>query len=398
MENTAHTLCGLALARAGLDRLSPWAAPLVVVAANFPDADVVGTAFGGRAWYLCHHRGLTHSLLGLALESLLLAGACYGIGRRVRSAEAPPLRFRGLWAAALVGLLSHLLLDSLNTYGVRPFLPFADTHYYGDIAFIVDPWLWLLLGFAACLGAPKPGPDALEPERRRARRSTVGWWILLLVGSGLLLSRGAPTRWAGLVFAPALLGVLLIRLSPALRAQRRRLAWTGLALAALYLVGIGTLQRRADARARAALAAQGVEVALSTTHPGFALPWRFRAVLASEREVYALELDLSDPSPPRVERLISRNLEHPDLPSVSDSPEYAAWRSFARIPFVAELPPEEARLAPTGPQLRGPGAAPSSPAPARARRLVLGDARYAPRPSAEWPNLVVSPQPAGPSR
>ena len=41
MENLAHTLVGAALARAGLDRLSPLAMSTALLAANLPDIDVV---------------------------------------------------------------------------------------------------------------------------------------------------------------------------------------------------------------------------------------------------------------------------------------------------------------------------------------------------------------------
>ena len=403
MENLAHTLCGLALARVGGDRLSPLATPVLVIAANLPDLDVLGYPFGGRPYYLCHHRGLTHALLGIAVESLLLAAAAYGIGRRLRGPERDPLRFWGLWLAALVGLLSHLLLDSLNTYGVRPFLPFASTRYFGDLAFIIDPWLWLCFGSAACLGAPRPERAASGSERRRESAARLGWWTLLVVGSGLLLSREGSVRVAGLVFAPALLGVIAIRHTLWLRALRQQMAWAGLGAAVVYLAALGTLQARADARARAALEAIGVEVRLSTTHPGFALPWRFRSVLASETQLYELDLDLLDDSPPRVRPGLLRRLDHPALPGVADTPEYAAWRSFARIPFVAELEPEPAPPEdPEGPVVRAAGTAPVAPPPAGTeglpRRLVLGDARYEARARGTWCNLVVTPPPLDPTR
>jgi len=46
---------------------------------------------------------------------------------------------------AVIAILTHPLLDTLNTYGVRWLMPVRGDWYYGDALFIVDPWLWLVL-------------------------------------------------------------------------------------------------------------------------------------------------------------------------------------------------------------------------------------------------------------
>jgi len=421
LENAAHTLCGLALARAGADRLSPLATVAVVVGANLPDSDVLGYPFGGQPYYLCHHRGLTHSLLGMAVESFLLAGViCLAAlaFRRVLSREGPPLRFRGLWLAAGIGLLSHLVLDSLNTYGVRPFLPFSEARFYGDIAFIVDPWLWLGFGFAACLGAPRPGPspqlppadveaqaaaveEALASEDMsalddglkgvlaqaepppppaadaRARvwegAARIGWGIAIFLGAALLFTHDRAPSAAGWLWSLPFLAILGARhfglVPPRLR---QRFAWAGLGAVCLYLAVLGGLQRLGDAQARVAvtrLAQAPVEV--STTHPAPAVPWRFHAVVATRETVFQASVDLFagvevDPG------ALPRQLDHPALSKVEGTREHVAWRSFARIPFVAQL------------------SEPGSPL-----LLLLGDARYMPIPRAAWCNLVASPPAEG---
>ena len=50
-----------------------------------------------------------------------------------------------LYLAVLVALLSHILLDYTNNYGVRPFSPFNTKWYAASIVFIFDPVLFLLL-------------------------------------------------------------------------------------------------------------------------------------------------------------------------------------------------------------------------------------------------------------
>ena len=48
MDNLTHSLVGLAAAKAGLERLSPGATTLCVLATNAPDADVVVGLFSDR--------------------------------------------------------------------------------------------------------------------------------------------------------------------------------------------------------------------------------------------------------------------------------------------------------------------------------------------------------------
>lgn len=146
MDNVDHTLLALAIARLPRFRGRPLAMPALAIGANLPDVDVVFRLVDGIPGYLEHHRGITHSLLGIAVQALLL-GALLGRIGRLRWGAAPYL-------AALVGLLSHLALDALSSYGVRPFLPFSERRFCSDLAFEADPWL--ALSFAAVIRWPRP--------------------------------------------------------------------------------------------------------------------------------------------------------------------------------------------------------------------------------------------------
>jgi hypothetical protein len=79
--------------------------------------------------YLLHHRGHTHTVMGLGVLAFALALA-YRVAPRTRR---PPLseQFR-LWLLIAMALASHLLLDALNNYGVHPFYPFDSTWYFAD--------------------------------------------------------------------------------------------------------------------------------------------------------------------------------------------------------------------------------------------------------------------------
>jgi inner membrane protein len=324
VDNVTHTLCGLALARACGSRIGPLGTATLVVAANLPDLDIVSQAWGGRPAYLCHHRGLTHAVLGLSLQALLLSWLMTRWGR----ARGHDPRPRGLLLAACLGLGSHLLLDGLNTYGVRPWLPFDATWYYGDVAFIVDPWLWLCFGAGAALGTP--------PTRWGRRR----WWFWNGVGTGVLFFGAALT---GTPLAAALVWGTLMPLAliarerdaPAPRLQVASLA--GLGLAVLYLLGLGVSGRVAASHARRVASERLLRPLTSTCSSSLpAVPWRFRVVVTTDDTLLPVDVDLlsgqveaADPEP--------RGLEDAGLTDLRDTPEYQAWRLFSRQPFVRRV-------------------------------------------------------------
>lgn len=152
MFNTTHTLVGLGLARCGLKRWAPWATWTAVIAANLPDIDIV-TQLGGTSNYIEHHRGITHAITGLPFLSAALAAAMYFFARY---RGAPPASFWRHFSVALVAMATHPLLDWTNTYGIQPYIPFDTTWYYGDLLFIIDPYLDLLLLAGVVLSRHKP--------------------------------------------------------------------------------------------------------------------------------------------------------------------------------------------------------------------------------------------------
>jgi len=64
MDNLTHSLVGLAAAKSGLEKLSPGATTVCLLAANAPDADIVVLLFSDRWGFLQHHRGITHAIIG----------------------------------------------------------------------------------------------------------------------------------------------------------------------------------------------------------------------------------------------------------------------------------------------------------------------------------------------
>jgi inner membrane protein len=135
------------MGRAGLNRKTALATLTLTLAAEAPDLDVLGR-FGGPAFGFAHHRGFTHSFLGVPLDAAVVVGFVYLMwrlrGRKVKDPNLPP-RWGLLFLFACLAGLSHVLLDFTNNYGVRPFWPFSEKWYSWDIVFIFEPIMFSLL-------------------------------------------------------------------------------------------------------------------------------------------------------------------------------------------------------------------------------------------------------------
>lgn len=168
MEPITHFLTGACLGRAGLNRKTALATATLTLAAEAPDLDVLAR-FHGPAFAFAHHRGFTHSFLGLIFVSALVTGFMYAVwrlrGRQLNDAGLPP-RWGLLFLYSYVAGLTHILLDFTNNYGVRPFWPFSEKWYSWDIVFIFEP---ILFGFLL-VGLISPSIFALVDSEVGARR------------------------------------------------------------------------------------------------------------------------------------------------------------------------------------------------------------------------------------
>ncbi|HSR53888.1 MAG TPA: metal-dependent hydrolase [Acidobacteriota bacterium] len=143
MDPVTHTFVGAVLGETRLCQTTAYSRLTLIVAANLPDIDAV-TYFISQDTSLYWRRGWTHGALAMLLLPLLWTGAVLGLARlRGRQEQVDP---RWVLALSYIGLLSHPALDWLNNYGVRLLMPFSGTWFYGDAVFIVDPWMWMLLG------------------------------------------------------------------------------------------------------------------------------------------------------------------------------------------------------------------------------------------------------------
>jgi inner membrane protein len=155
LEPVTHFLFGATMGRAGLNRKTALATATLTLAAEAPDLDVL-SRFGGSAFGLNHHRGFTHSFLGVPLVAAVVVGFIYLLwrlrGRKTRNPNLPP-RWGLLFAYACLAGLSHILLDFTNNYGVRAFWPFSERWVSWDSVFIVDPVILVVLTLGLILPA-----------------------------------------------------------------------------------------------------------------------------------------------------------------------------------------------------------------------------------------------------
>ena len=91
-----------------------------------------------------------------------------------------------------VAVLTHPILDTLNTYGVRWLMPFSGEWFYGDTLFIVDPWIWLILGTGVLVSREVRGSRAHAAAAGRPARTALavaGAYVLVMAVAGLAARR-----------------------------------------------------------------------------------------------------------------------------------------------------------------------------------------------------------------
>jgi inner membrane protein len=292
MDNLTHSLVGLVAAKAGLERLSPMATTVCVLAANAPDLDIL-TTLGGKWFYLHNHRGITHSIVGTLTLALLIPALFYAgdlILALIRKRE-PRLKFRGLLIASLILSASHPLMDWTNNYGVRPLLPWSGQWFYGDLVFIVDPWIWLALGGTAFLLASK-----------RLWQISL-WAVLMLIVTGLVLF--LPLQNAGLLhpnifrvlWIAIIFGLVIVKRTKLVSRWGSNIAVTALALVIVYWGGLAIVHRAALSQAQTIAQnlsdENGETLNRVAAMPTLADPFRWQCVADTDRSVYRFFISLT---------------------------------------------------------------------------------------------------------
>ena len=153
MDNLAHTLIGVGVARAGLSRkFGPGTTLTLAIASNIPDLDVLWAIWDPLDRFLLRR---THAVVMLPVLAALLATAI-----RWRHRERPWTVFFGLSA---LGIALHLLFDLVNSFGVVLLWPFTLRRFELSSIFIIDLFIWIVMVAPMAVGL------FLKPEAARER-------------------------------------------------------------------------------------------------------------------------------------------------------------------------------------------------------------------------------------
>jgi inner membrane protein len=200
MEPLTHFFTGACMGRAGLNRKTAYATLGATLAAEAADIDIFW-GLRGPVEGLKHHRGITHTFIGVPMVAAVVVGMVWLLHRwnekrrrrklgtlNLSPGEPVPPRLQPrvvhwgwLSLTCFIAALSHILLDWTNSYGVRPFFPFNPRWYAGNFMFIAEPVVWAL--FLLALVMPwLLGLTDREIGARRVRFRGRAWAIFALAG------------------------------------------------------------------------------------------------------------------------------------------------------------------------------------------------------------------------
>ncbi|MEO5926692.1 MAG: metal-dependent hydrolase [Bryobacteraceae bacterium] len=279
MDNLTHSLVGLMMSRCGLDSLgknkdAKGTAVMLMLAANAPDIDAY-PFFTNALDYLEIHRGYTHALVFAPIVALLPMAIVKGVTKTRPSLIA--------WISCTLAVLSHLLLDWTNVYGIRLLLPFSDRWLRLDITNVVDPFIWIILAVALAI----PSLLGLVSSTIGAKKTsgvTRAWaWIALLMLGGY-----EYMRWNSHAKATGALNSLLYMDEPA---------------QAVYAFpdSFGTLQ--------------------------------WRGVVEGEKFVYEIPVDFSGNFTMRNAKLDYKIGHAPTVDAAKETHTFQVFESFNQVPF-----------------------------------------------------------------
>lgn len=130
-------------------------------------------------------------MLPVLLTAVLVGGD--RLADRLRGAVIPSaVRPLQLLLLSCIAVWSHPVLDTLNVYGVRWLMPFAERWFYGDVLFIVDPWLILILGTGVWMSRRRGrSRELFRTAQEWPARVALGGSAAYVIIMALLASSGA---------------------------------------------------------------------------------------------------------------------------------------------------------------------------------------------------------------
>jgi inner membrane protein len=145
MDNVTHGLWGLGIYGAWLATapqplphgLAAAVCTAAMIGSEAPDFDYVVRLTKGPVAYLRQHRAISHSIPMWFMWALVISGVI---------SVFEPGHFGLLFSVSLIGVLIHVGLDLLTSYGTQAFWPASQRRIGLDALFIIDP-VMLVAGF-----------------------------------------------------------------------------------------------------------------------------------------------------------------------------------------------------------------------------------------------------------
>lgn len=167
MDSLTHIVLGAAIGEAVLGKKIGRKAMLWgAFADTIPDFDVFASCCTTDAQQLLVHRGITHSFFFILLMSPLLG---WLFSKWFKKTEVSWKSWSWLF---FLGMFTHILLDSLTSYGTGWFEPFSSYRVSFNTIFVADPFytipflLCVLIALIAKNGSPS-----------RVKWNKIGLWI-----------------------------------------------------------------------------------------------------------------------------------------------------------------------------------------------------------------------------
>jgi len=343
MDTITHGIAGALLGKAvfrGDDMFSrrPMSRARVVtwslmLGAIFPDSDVFRDMVSHNdLLILTWHRSITHSLLCLPLFAVALAALTRWFVRW-RKWDAPS--FAALTGIYAIGILSHILLDLVTSFGTMIWSPLKWSRPAWDLIFIIDFSLAAILLVPQILAWVYSSREGLQ---LRALASWLVFGIAALAVAGFAAFIGAPISLRAILIVVVVLAAAF--LLPAVRNWGlgvRLASWNlaGLVLGFGY-IGAATYAHQA-ALARVDHFASSLD--LETQSRG-ALPfppslWNWDGLIRTPRGVYELRMDLSgQPANVQAAGAADQSMASLIYRYYPDSPENSYIDAARRLPEV----------------------------------------------------------------
>ncbi|UXE67461.1 MAG: metal-dependent hydrolase [Chryseotalea sp. WA131a] len=143
MDSLTHIALGALIGQAYAGKVMGKRAMLVgAVYQSLPDIDIIAGLFLSPTENILFHRGISHSFLFAVLMSLVIAYCAHRWRRIDNFGLTHWMMFIGL------EIFTHLLIDSLNAYGIGWLEPFSNQRFSFNVIFVIDPLFSVGLGIS----------------------------------------------------------------------------------------------------------------------------------------------------------------------------------------------------------------------------------------------------------